>query len=315
MKILIAEDDRFCRWSLEKLLKKMGHEVIATENGLEAWQNLITSDVRMVIADWMMPIMDGLTLCQKIRASQNQMEGYVYFILLTSMKSMENVIQGLEAGADDYIIKNNLNYNELKVRLRAGERVIILEKKLLEKTLKLEQLARCDALMQIGNRRCFYEAIEKLHAMAARDYLRYGLVMIDVDFFKAYNDTYGHQAGDWVLQAVARTLKGTLRKSDEIFRYGGEEIVVLLPGSSLKEALLAGEKIRRSVEMLRIEHKGNAPSEVVTISCGVSSYSLSENGVKEWEAVLEEADKALYNAKSKGRNCVHPLNKGSLKTV
>ena len=142
-----------------------------------------------------------------------------------------------------------------------------------------------------------------------------GLVMLDVDYFKSYNDTYGHQSGDRILQTVANSLKNFLRKSDEVFRYGGEEIVAILAGTNIMETMWTAEKIRKGIEELGIEHKGNPLAGVVTVSCGVSAYCAAEQGTKEWEDVLEEADKALYKAKAKGRNRVYSLAFPSLEGV
>lgn len=311
MKILIAEDDLISRRLLQKTLEAWGYEVMVAKNGQEAWDILQQADIRLVIADWVMPVIDGVTLCQKI--SKSGMPWYVYFILLTSKDRKEDIIVGLDAGADDYVTKP-FNRGELHVRVHAGERVLKLEKELLEKNeelqrlnIKLEELIRIDPLMNIGNRRSFYEIIEKVHNRAYRYAHNYGVIMCDIDHFKAYNDIYGHLAGDNILKSVAESIKSTLRMSDDIFRYGGEEIVIILPEQDLKGTVIVAERIRKGVESLGLPHKGNS-SGILTVSCGVAACFTTEckndSSKAKWETVLGHADQALYKAKSEGRNRV-----------
>lgn len=306
MKILIADDDLISRRLLKKTLEDWGHEVLAVENGREAWDNLQKSDAKFVIIDRMMPLIDGITLCRKIRLSK--VSGYIYIILLTSMGRKEDIIEGLKAGADDYIIKP-FDRDELNVRVRTGVRILNLEKELIEKNEKLEilninleKLVRLDPLMEIGNRRNFYESIEKIHLRASRYKDCYGIIMCDIDNFKFYNDTYGHLSGDSVLKMVADSIKHTLRKSDDIFRYGGEEIVILLPEQNRENTVLTAERIRKDIEGLNIVLKSDTKG-ILTISCGVMVFN-KENIETKWETILDFADKALYKAKSNGRNQV-----------
>jgi diguanylate cyclase (GGDEF)-like protein len=306
MKILVVEDDIISRKLLEKTVKSWGHEVVAAENGRKAWEIFQDDEIKFIIADWMMPEMDGVTLCQKIRATDTS--GYIYFILLTGKDKKEDVIQGLEAGADDYVAKP-FDMEELKVRIRAGERILNLEKELKEKhdelsrlNKRLEEIARTDPLMEIGNRRAFYEEIRKVHHRSCRYLQGYGIIMIDIDNFKNYNDTYGHVEGDKILKIVATTLKEAIRLSDDIFRWGGEEIVIIVHEQKRPETVMAAEKLRKAIEELKLEHKG-CERGYVTISCGVSAFNeLDKNN--QWKAILDRADKALYIAKASGRNRV-----------
>lgn len=310
MRILVVEDDLVSRRLLGKILDSWGHEVLTAENGQEAWKILQEENLRFVVADWMMPVMDGVELCRKIRSAD--ISGYVYFILLTGKDRKEDIIEGLDGGADDYVTKP-FDRDELKVRIRAGERILKLEKELTEKNTelqclnnKLEKLARLDPLLDIGNRRNFYENIQKVHHRASRYGHEYGMIMCDVDNFKAYNDMYGHIAGDHVLKATADSLKSSLRTSDDIFRYGGEEVVIVLPEQDLEKTLVVAERLRRDVESLQVEHKGTQRG-ILTISCGVSTFDKTDKDCK-WETVLDRADKALYLAKSAGRNQVCMFN-------
>ena len=309
LKVLVVEDESLTCEVLKEMLERWGYEVHTAENGRNAWDTLQKENIKFVIADWLMPIMDGLTLCRKIRSSGSP--GYTYIILVTGKDKKEDIIEGLDAGADDYLVKP-FDPGELKVRLRAGERILNLEKELTEKhgrlrelNIRLEELARIDSLMNIGNRRGFHETIEKVHHRACRYDRSYGIVLCDIDNFKAYNDTYGHIHGDGILRTVAESIKRTIRLSDDIFRFGGEEIVVILPEQNLVSTALAAERIRKGIEDLCLEHRGSE-RRIVTVSCGVTAFQ-NECDAPRWEIVLDRADKALYMAKIAGRNQVASL--------
>jgi two-component system cell cycle response regulator len=306
MQLLIAEDDIVTRKLLQKTLADWGYETLSADNGKKAYDIFLKENVKFIIADWMMPDMDGITLCRLIRSAKER--GYVYFILLTGKGEKEDLINGLAAGADDYVLKP-FDRDELRVKVKIGDRILNLEKDLSEKNellenlnSKLEKLVRHDILMGIGNRLHFYETIEKVHLRGSRYATRYGIIMCDIDQFKAYNDTYGHLAGDNVLKIVADAMKGSIRKSDDIFRYGGEEIVIILPDQDLSSAVTAAQKVKESVEALGIENK-KAPNGILTISCGVAAFD-SDTADNHWEEMLNLADKALYKAKLEGRNKV-----------
>ncbi|OGQ97992.1 MAG: hypothetical protein A2521_03370 [Deltaproteobacteria bacterium RIFOXYD12_FULL_57_12] len=304
MKILIAEDDPAPRQFLETALSQMGYEVWTAEDGLTAREIVEKEKISFVIADWLMPGMDGPHLCRALRRQEG--DGYVYFILVTARDGTEDVIEGFNAGADDYLTKPFV-LEELESRVRAGERVLKLEatlraanENLITLNKRLEELVRIDPLLGIGNRRSFHEVIEKSHDRSCRYRHSYGVIMCDIDFFKAYNDTYGHIRGDHILQKVAGAIKESARTSDEVFRYGGEEIVVILPDQHLETTMTAANRIHRAIAALDIEHK-NSPFGRVTISCGVAVFDRDCNDQK-WSTVVERADQALYRAKKAGRN-------------
>jgi len=306
MRILVAEDDAGSRWILEAAVTSLGHECVAAIDGEEAWRLFQTIDVDAVISDRMMPKTDGVELCRRIRACGR--DTYTYFIFLTGSDENADVLSGMEAGADDYLCKP-LDLDELKMRLFVASRVTSLHRQLSQQSALLERLnrqlfdqSRTDALTQLGSRLKLSEDLETILARADR----YGhgccAIMCDVDFFKAYNDSKGHLAGDDVLRVVARTLVNTARCSDQLYRYGGEEFLILLPEQSLDDGVEAAERYRQAIEELAIPHDARSTAGVVTISAGVAS--LSHYDVKSVGAWLNEADVALYRAKQLGRNQV-----------
>ncbi len=307
MNILIAEDDIISRSLLQRTLENLGHKVFPADNGATAWEIYQKERVKLVIADWIMPGMDGLALCRDIRSTPDS--GYTYFILLTGKDRKEDIITGLDAGADDYVTKP-FSMEEIRVRVRNAERIIDFGKELTEKNnellllnARLEELACIDVLTGIGNRRSFYSMIEKIHHRACRYAQPYSIILADIDDFKLYNDTYGHLAGDQILHTIAQTIHSSLRASDEVFRYGGEEMIVILPGQDTDATFIVADRIRKKIETLRLEHRGS-PSGIVTISSGISVFSADCDGSNPWETVIDRADKALYRAKAFGKNIV-----------
>ncbi len=307
MKILIAEDDPISRMILWHAIEKAGHECLAAADGEDAW-NLYkrNPNLDVIISDWMMPGMDGLELCRLVRGEGR--EAYTYFIFLTALGDKEHLLMGLEAGADDYLSKP-LDRDELQVRLISAARVTALHRRLAQQRDELELLnrrlfeqSRVDPLTCLGNRLRLREDLEPLQARAERYGHSYSLVLCDVDFFKAYNDRYGHIAGDEVLVRVAREIDTQRRSGDTAYRYGGEEFLIVLPEQPLQAAVDAAERLRCSIEALRIPHERSYPLGLVTISAGVAA--LGTGGAKGPEDLLREADAALYRAKEAGRNRV-----------
>ena len=296
MKILIAEDDPVSRRVLEMNLLEWGFDVTVTENGNQAWEIIQgPKSPSLVISDWMMPGMDGLTLCRKIR--RMEAEGYVYFILLTTKGEKADIIKGLEAGADDFLTKP-FNRLELKYRTRIGERIIDLEHRITE-------LANTDALTGMMNRRFFMERMAQETARAQRDHNPLSLIMTDIDHFKAVNDTYGHQAGDFVLQRFSAAVSAAVRPYDFSGRYGGEEFVIGLPGADRLQAERVAERIREKVEVMEIVVPGDSRVIRITASFGCASF-FGETRI-DLEGLIKIADESLYHAKSQGRNCVCTL--------
>ncbi len=299
MRVLIAEDEPVPRLILQSALEKFGHECLVAEDGLKAWeifQN--TREVDVVISDWIMPSVDGLELCRRIRAAEK--DGYTYFIFLTALGDKGHLLRGMQEGADDYLAKP-LDPEELQVRMIAATRVTSLHRQLTEQKAAMFEQARRDPLTQLGNRLRLNEDLEVLRGRVERYGHSYCAVLCDVDYFKLYNDSYGHLAGDQTLCTVANTLTKYSRSGDAIYRYGGEEFLLIMPEQSLKTAAAAVDLIRRAVEQLAIPHGANEPLGVVTISAGIATLLPGEN--KTTDTLLKEADTALYHAKESGRNC------------
>ena len=295
-------------------MQKLGHECLIAEDGDRAWALLQASSVDVLVTDWMMPGLDGPELCRRIRA--RQADHYTYIVLATSMSARDDIVSGMQAGADDYLIKP-LDPFAVQTRLIAAERVTALHEQLAEFRTQLERLngelaeqARTDALTQLGNRRRLQEDLSALHARARRHRRSYSVAMCDLDHFKAYNDTYGHSRGDDALQQVAAVLAADLRTEDTAYRYGGEEFVILFADEPLAEAVSSTERLRQAIQALAIPHAGNRPPGIVTISAGVSNFE-PDSGLSP-SAVLERADQALYAAKQHGRNRVAAPNARSI---
>jgi two-component system cell cycle response regulator len=307
LRVLIAEDDAVSRTILKKAVEKFGHECLTAEDGEEAWelfQNI--SEVDVVISDWMMPGLDGLELCRRVRAINNGW--YTFFVFLTALGDKQHLLEGMQAGADDYLAKP-FDREQLQVRLIAASRVNSLHRQLNEQNAELEKLnrelfaaSRRDPLTRLGNRLRLREDLETLNARVERHGHSYCAMLCDIDFFKKYNDTYGHLAGDEVLEKVAGVISGNLRRGDMAYRYGGEEFLILLPEQTLELARAAAERLRHRVEALAIPHEAKTQPGIVTISVGLTALSPGER--KPVEELLKEADVALYSAKMAGRNRV-----------
>ena len=296
-KILIADDDRTSCKLLGGLLRKWGYEAEIVYNGDDALRRLLMPEApRLAILDWMMPGLDGLEVIRKLRASRNQ--SYTFVLLLTSKEQKEDLLQGLEAGADDYL-KKPVDAPELRARLRIGGRILELERRLVGALESAEYKATHDFLSGVYNRAAITELLNREASRCQRSGQKMTLMMVDVDHFKVINDTYGHPAGDEVIKELTRRISSTLRTYDAVGRLGGEEFLILTPNCGLNEAMVVAERLRQCVankKMLIGEL-----SIPVTVSVGVSAVTENQTDVK---MGIETADLALYAAKKNGRNRV-----------
>jgi len=300
--VLIAEDDPIFRRMLQRWFTRWGYQVTPVENGLDAWEVLQGQDApQLAILDWMMPGLDGIALCRKIRGGDPG--PYRYVLLLTAKDDKQDVVTGLEAGADDYLTKP-FDVDELRARVRAGKRILDLQAALIHAKDELEFAAAHDRLTGLWNRGAILDLmkIEVSRRRRTRDSL--GVVMADIDHFKKINDTYGHLVGDAVLQEVARRLVAAVRTYDAVGRYGGEEFLIVFPGCNGASLLVGAERLRCCIAEQPVESSvGRIP---VTLSLGLASVEQGEETVNS-EAILRRADEALYAAKARGRNRVESV--------
>jgi two-component system, cell cycle response regulator len=309
MRVLVADDEPSTRLAVKAAVERLGHVCLVARDGAQAWNFLQSGSIDVFITDWLMPGLDGPELCRRIRAGATG--SYTYTIIATALTGRADIVEGMRAGADDFLIKP-IDPFAVETRLIAAERVTALHDRIRQHQGRLEQVngeladeARTDPLTKLGNRRRLEEDVRALHSGAQRHDRPYSIAMCDLDHFKAYNDTYGHPCGDDALRRVAEVLADGTRAGDTAYRFGGEEFILLLADERLDGAVIAVERFRTSIEALSIPHAGNVPPGVLTISAGVAAYepSLADAST----VILDRADRALYVAKESGRNRVASL--------
>jgi two-component system, cell cycle response regulator len=305
VKVLVVDDEPVSRMVLAAAVERLGYTCIVAEGGEAGWTAFRAEVPEVVVTDRVMDDLDGLALCRRIR--EDDSTPYTYLVLATGLDSRRDVLEGMSAGADDYLVKP-VDPFELRVRLLVAERVTALHRRLetADRALRranaeLARLAGTDGLTGIGNRRRLEDELTALHARAVRAARPYALALLDIDHFKGYNDALGHQAGDEALRAVAEAIAAACRVGDDVYRYGGEELLVLLHEASLPGAATLAERLREVVEQLAIPHPAS-PHGIVTVSLGVADCRGSEHPAE----VVAAADRALYEAKAAGRNAVRP---------
>ena len=297
--ILLAEDDPVTRMLMTRFLKKAGYEVDAVADGAEALDKMMKRYYPILVTDWEMPGMDGVALCKAVR--NMQLDGYVYVLLLTARDTKENIIAGLEAGADDYLVKP-VHEPELVARLNAGRRILALEHSLRAANHRNRILSITDALTGAYNRRYLMEQLPRELERCRRYAYPLTVIMCDIDHFKLINDERGHAAGDDVLQQfVGRVQRSIRSNSDWIARYGGEEFLLVLPETAYKSGVFVAEKVR---SLIRAEAFATRMGEtVVTSSFGVASTGQHGPDLAlKVESLIKAADQCLYQSKQAGRD-------------
>ncbi|MCY2958778.1 MAG: diguanylate cyclase [Planctomycetota bacterium] len=311
LRILAVDDEPSSLKILERALRKAGHDVITAVNGSDALRLALELHPHAVIADWMMPEMDGIDLCKALRRSE--LGRSVFFLLLTGRGEEDRIVEAFDAGVDDYVTKP-FNAKILLARLKGGQRVIELQERVEANrrvvmkqvaemgllTRKLRNAAHTDPLTELPNRRY---AMARLEAEWETSHPGGGrplsAILIDIDHFKKVNDTYGHDVGDLVLKAVAVALRTNTRQGEEAARLGGEEFFVVCANTNEEQALIAGERLRSAIETQVIHGLGFQGS--VTISVGVAQRTPD---MTNQDALIKASDHAVYAAKAAGRNRV-----------
>jgi len=295
MRILIADDSIVSRHLLEATLRRWGYEVIVACDGAEAWEILQRDSAPAIaILDWVMPELTGPEVCRKVRLQQGQ-EPYTYLLLLTSKSMKEDLIEGMDSGADDYITKP-FDQHELQVRLRAGTRIVKLQQ-------ELRRQAAHDPLTGVLSRSKGFEMFDRELQRSIRENLPLSVLLMDLDHFKSVNDTYGHLAGDEVLREAGKRLQDGVRSYDILSRYGGEEFLILMPGCDEEAARTQAERLRLAIaETPVVIASARHVAHPLTASFGVTISSPM--ALETPESLVQVADEALYSAKRQGRNRV-----------
>lgn len=304
--VLVADDDALSRAMLVSSLQKWGFKVISAADGLEAWKILCQENApNLIILDWMMPGLSGIELCQRIRARKDA--PYAYVLLLTARDDRQDLLQGLTAGADEYLTKP-FDAGELQARLRAGTRILSLQDALLRKEEQIRFEAMHDHLTGLWNRGAVLDFLEREMARALRTSQPVAVMMADVDHFKSVNDTYGHLVGDVALREVARRLASSARQYDWVARYGGEEFMAVVAGCDERLVGHYAERLRMQVAASPV-HTGAGDLQI-TISIG-ASVVVPAKGI-DCDTLLQAADDALYRAKGAGRNRIELVSLDSV---
>jgi len=276
------------------LLLKSDYSIMTAKSGDKAIQLARENAPDLILLDIIMPNLNGYDVCRQLKSDDKTK--HIPIIFVTSMNEALDEAEAFGVGAVDYITKP-INPITVLARVRTHINLKI-------KSDLLEQLASVDGLTNIHNRRKFDEVFEHEWKRAGRDQIPLSLIMIDIDYFKQFNDHYGHASGDVCLRKVAEALNRSLtRAGDRVFRYGGEEFVVILPNTLITGAKKVAEMLRGNVELLCIPHQLSFVSDNVTISLGVAT-ALPSCDASTAVALLESADKMLYLSKDNGRNSV-----------
>ncbi len=299
MKFLIVEDEAVSRLVLQRILQNQGYEVLVAKDGQEGWEifQREKKNIYLLVIDWMMPVMNGLELCKKIRKAETS--HYVYIIFLSAKGEKKDIVKGLKAGADDYLTKP-FDKEEMLSRINVGLRIIKLEQALKKANQKLYILATLDGLTKILNRRELFNRLKEELSRASRKRTPFYLFMLDIDHFKKVNDRYGHDAGDKVLVEIVNRIKSQLRSYDIVGRYGGEEFLIGISKADKKVVKEIAERLRRCI----CEKPFNIDDKSLTVSISVGLAEVEPSRDVDLEAAIKMADIALYKAKQQGRNRV-----------
>jgi diguanylate cyclase (GGDEF)-like protein len=295
-RILLVDDDRAMLAGLEEMVVACGHEAIPAQTWSEALRLYRQAKPDLVLLDVMMPDIDGFKMARILK--KEDAAGFVPVILLTGLDDLESKRRGMASGADDFLTKP-VSPVELEIRLQSMLRIKELADQLRAANDKLAELAATDPLTGLRNRRAVYEHLEREYARAKRYRHPLAVFMLDLDHFKSVNDTHGHHIGDAVLKLVADTLKRSVRETDLVGRYGGEEFIILAPETSSKDAWIVGERVRATIAAASAAADG-----LPDVTTSIGGVTTESEAVRAFEDLVHVADAALYEAKDAGRNRV-----------
>ena len=308
MQALVVDDSAVYRKLIGDHLRSWGFGVTLAESGSEAWQILEQPNApKLVLLDWVLPDLDGIELCQRIRQAGSS-SPYIYIILLTSKEGRQNMLQAMQAGADDYLVKP-FDELELKARLLVGKRILDLQEELVSARESMRHAATHDSLTGLTNRGEILAMLERELERARRERKPVAVILCDVDHFKNVNDSLGHLFGDEALREIGRRLRAQLRVYDGVGRYGGEEFLMVLPSCDLPNALLRANELREIIAKTPVVSSGE--ERLITMSMGVAVSACE--GKNEVEMLLNQADAGLYKAKEKGRNRIEHFSPAAKK--
>jgi diguanylate cyclase (GGDEF)-like protein len=309
MRVVLADDDAVSRRLHEAWLTRWGYDVDVFADGKAAWRFLeCATEPTLVLLDWMMPGLDGLDICRRLRAQAR--EPYVYVLMITGRTNRHDIVEGLKAGADDFMVKP-VDRDELKARVNVGERIVRLQTELLAARQALEKLATVDSLTELPNRPAILRTLTKELNRAYREKAPISVCVADLDHFKRVNDTYGHSVGDAVLREAGTRLQSHFRSYQTVGRFGGEEFLIVLPGCDQATAELAVNRVRQGLSASPI----SADDVAVRITCSFGVTTLLPGATAEPLALVQVADRALYDAKANGRDCVASRSFDALQAV
>jgi len=308
MRILVVDDDGSMRAVLAALLSRAGHEVFVASNGRQAFEMALDLRPQIMIADWMMPEMDGIQLTVALR--QTRIGRAVYIILLTGLEDDARLVEAFEAGADDFISKP-LKPRVLEARLRAGQRVVLLQQEierdradiqrfaaeLAVTNRRLQEMAQTDSLTGVPNRRYAMDRLQQEWADAVRSGRSLACLVVDLDGFKGINDNNGHDVGDAALRLATVAMKNALRVNDVVCRTGGDEFLAICPDTTLEAAMVCADRVRAAVLATPVPIPGGEMR--MSASIGVA---VRESGMANPDALVKVADQGVYQAKAAGRD-------------
>jgi len=295
--ILIADDDYNFRNAMIDMVRLWGYDVISAKNGFDVWEILLGGDApRMMILDWIMPGMNGVEICKRLRSRKD--DPYIYIILVTIQDQIEKLAEGITAGADDYLTKPVVP-EELEARLLAGKRILDLQAELMSARDALQLQATHDPLTDLWNRKGILDILKREVSRASRNSVPLSVIMADVDDFKFINDSFGHPVGDRVLAEIAARMQDTLRSYDAVGRLGGDEFLMVLPGCDTEAALCLAERVRKK---MALRHFPFPEDDVFSISISLGIASSSMGIGMDADDLIHAADSALLRAKQMGKD-------------